>query len=46
MTVRNEMIPETPHIICDHIRFADLLRMDTSAGTPPEAQAAAEAMAG
>ena len=33
------------YLICDHIRFADLLRMDTSAGTPPEAQSAAEAMA-
>ena len=31
------MIPETPHLICDHIRFADLLRMDTSSGTPLEA---------
>ena len=35
----------THYLICDHLRLVDLLRMDTSAGTPPEAQAAAEAMA-
>ena len=34
----------THYLICDHLRLVDLLRMDTSAGTPPEAQAAAEAM--
>ena len=33
------------YLICDHLRLADLLRMDTAAGTPPEAQAEAEAMA-
>ena len=29
------------YIICDHLRLADLQRMDTSADTPAQAQAAA-----
>ena len=34
-----------PYIICDHIRLADLQRMDTSADTPAQAQQAAAEMA-
>lgn len=33
------------YIICDHLRLADLQRMDTSADTPAQAQQAAAEMA-